>query len=89
MTYQQLEVMRLRALEMGLIVEWCGKREEDEAWLRVAQGINEITLCWFPGRPPIFSVQIQAHGPLELAHTALELVGLHGTLTAGLAEAAP
>jgi len=84
MTYQQMEAIRIRALEMGLIAEWCGAREDDEAWLRVAQGVSEIVLCWFPGRTTIFSVQIQTPAPLEVVHAAAELVGLHGTLTAGI-----
>lgn len=88
MTYQQLEAMRLLAQKLGLEVEWCGRREEDEAWLRVSQGeFREIVLCWFPGREPIMSVSLQTRVPLELAHTALELVALHSALTADLAEA--
>lgn len=86
MTYQQLEAMRLRALEIGLNPQWCGRREEDEGWLRVSSALDEIVTCWFPGRAPILSVQVQTHAPLELAHTALELVALHAALTADLGE---
>lgn len=83
MTYQQLEVIRLRALELGLVCEWLGEREEDEAWLRLADGYA-TTVCWFPGRRPILAVQTHAHDPLELAHAALELVALYQAITAGL-----
>jgi len=82
-TYQQLEVIRERAAEMGFFAQWCGERSEDEAWLRVSRGVAEIAMCFFPARKPILSVE--ASDPMELAHTAIELVSIHSTLTAGLA----
>jgi len=83
-TYQQMEVIRARSSEMGFFAQWCGERSEDEAWLRVSRGVAEIAMCFFPARKPILSVE--ASDPMELAHTAIELVAIHSTLTTGLYE---
>lgn len=82
-TYQQIEMIRERAGALGLQARWHGERDENEAWLRVSRGVS-IDLTWFPGRPPF--LRVEAGEPLELAHTALELVALHATLTADLVE---
>ena len=82
MTYQQMEAIRLRALVLGLVAEWNGHREESEAWLRVSLGNSEISMCWFPSRPPILGVD--AEDPADLLYSAVELVGLYATLTARL-----
>lgn len=82
MTYQQMETIRLRALKLGLVAAWNGSREESEAWLRVSHGAIEISMCWFPSRPPILGVD--AEDPSGLLYSAVELVGLYATLTARL-----
>lgn len=96
-TYQQLEVIRERALALGIQARWHGEREEHEAWLRVSRGISEIEMIWFVGRPPFLRVaqdeawrpEIRGCSPLDLVHTALELVALHAALTADLVEPPP
>lgn len=95
MTYQQLETIRKRAIALGLQARWHGERVDQEAWLRVSRGIGEIEMIWFPGRTPFLRVaqeeswttEIRGCSPLDLVHTALELVALHATLTAGLGPA--
>lgn len=86
-TYQQLEVIRERAAEMGFFAHWHGERSEDEAWMRVSRGVAEISMCFFPARPPMLSVE--AREPLELAHTAIELVAIYSTLTTRLHDVRP
>ena len=82
MTYQQMEAIRIRALALGLVAKWNGSREEPEAWLRVHRENSEISMCWFPSRPPILGVD--AEDPAGLLYSAVELVGLYATITARL-----
>jgi hypothetical protein len=81
-TYQQIEVIRERSAALGLFAQWHAQRADEEAWLRVSRGVSEITMCFFPGRSPILSVQ--SSEPMELAHSAIEMVALFSTLTSGL-----
>lgn len=80
--YHQLEIIRVRAVGLGLHAEWIQDGPEPSAWLRVGQGVNEFTLCFFPGSKPIFTAQSQGHDPGELVALAKELVAIHATLTA-------